>query len=612
MQFKKYFVRIRHMMNQPLLPLNFAMLEQFRGFLDKQEAKLADALLLATIPAISATAGAPVHLHGSGHFRLAQALQIMTSRIRNLHEGEATKKEWASAVSTINQAFWDYVEILEGTIQELFEQMDGVDLNAWSIDYYQIITSFKELLAHRIEDLIWVNKRVEDLLLAYRWISNRQKNVWMLFGKLLSQFTYVLDKSLLTHLFKAEESLNIRFKSFHLSYEAMRVLIPEIQERETRFAGFPVFITLDQEHRNLIIQLYRLVALNEKNAKYKTLNQELLVTTIKNLAKPGFVSAQFRDYIAEIKKTFFRYCLNWQKEFDPAIKKSLLALSQEMDFLKNLIGSYREILLRSDSGPYTKTRWRLTEWIVGQEPRKTRDLLNLLYQIEAINKLFPVVNSKTGLQENWALKKALLKRQIEEVLHEMGQPLSSRNLIQGKAEKLIELIDETDELGGSLGDVRPLVSDVLLRAMHFDAKYQVLNEDPKFHELFDIHKNLMPKLNDPSHEKRIKQFQTILKHIEHWCKKREVSEHIAEIESEEATIHEGLQRFLGALQGQNNLQDDKRYLQMLLEYRYLFSQFFHSLRSFETEGKQLRSQFAFVDHYLEAIALHTPVAWDSV
>lgn len=596
------------MTNTSFSILSFAMLEQFREFLDKQEATLADALLLATIPAIDSKNQAPLHLHGSGHFRLAQALQVMTARIRNLHEGKTTESEWESAVMIINKAFWSYVEVLEGAVQELFNHMDKVDLNGWSEDYYNVVTSFKELLAHRIEDLIWIFKRVEDLAIAYRLICKRQKNIWMIFGRILSRFSNALDKGILENLAKSDEVLAIRYKSFDVSYNALKVLIPEIQEKESRFAGFPVFVTLDQEQRDLIIKLYRLIALNEKNAKLKTLNQQLLVDTLRNVAKAGVVCSNFRQYLASIRKKLFEFCLIWQNEHDPLIQKPIGALEKELDFLKNQIGAYREILARSESRPYGQTRWPLTEWIVGKEPRKTRDLLHLLYQIDSLKKIFPALKhavDRNGLQEGYLLKRSRLKRQMDDVLHEMGQPLSSRNLIQVKADRLIELLDLTDELGGSLGDVRSMITEVLLRAMHFDAKYQVLNDYPRFHEIYAIHEGLLPPLNDVEHNKRLKLFQSIFQHVEHWVRKHEVESHTNELEVDEAAIHESLQEVLGAIQRDNLSNEDKlRFDQMLLAYRYQFSQFFHFLRSFEAEGNAIRNEFTFVDHYLDTMENH--------
>ena len=593
------------MTNTTFSILSFAMLEQFREFLDKQEAALADALLLATIPAIDTKHQAPLHLHGSGHFRLAQALQVMTTRIRNLHEGKTTEIEWESCVLVINQAFWSYVEVLEGAVQELFNQMDKVDLNGWSEDYFNVVTSFKELLAHRIEDLIWVFRRTEDLVIAYRLICKRKKNIWMIFGRLISRFSHALDKGILENLVKSDEVLGIRYKGFGVSYNALKALIPEIQEKESRFASFPVFVNQEPELRDLIIKLYRLIALNEKNAKLKTLNQELLVNTLTNLAKPGLVCANFRRYLTAIKKQLFEYCLTWQKNYDPLILKPILALEKELNFVGNQIGAYREILARYESRPYGQTRWPLTEWIVGKEPRKTRDLLHLLYQIDFYKKIFPALElaiSKNGLQDGYLVKRTQLKRQMDDVLHEMGQPLSSRNLIQVKADRLIELLDLADELGGSLGDVREMITDVMLKAMRFDAKYQVLNDYPRFHEIYAIHEGLLPELNDDAHHKRLKLFQSVIQHVEHWVRQHEVESHVKELEIDEAAIHESLQAFLGAIK-QDDLpaQERQRFERMLLTYRYQFSQFFHFLRSFESEGNVIRNEFAFIDRYLDAI-----------
>lgn len=588
------------MIAKPFLHLSYATLEQFRDFLDKQEAKLADVLLLATSPAINSKTQGPLHLHGSGHFRLSQALQALTTRMRHLREGDTTLSEWRSAVLVINKAFWDYVEVLEEAEKELSHHVEAVDISGWTENFYRIVVSFKELLAHRIEDLIWVTFRVEDLLLTYRSICKKRKNLWMVFGYILKRFSNTLDRAILQHLYAAESALSAQYKAFNTSYEALNSFMPEIKLKEAKFLNFSLWNEKDPEHQRLMIKLYEWIALYEKNSKLEALDPQLILRAIKNVAKPGLMSAIFRECIDGIKKNFFQDCISWQNERDPSIRIHLQTLEEGLDHLKTFIGSYREILLRAESDPYAKTRRRLTEWIVGPEPRKTRDFLQLLYQIDFLKRLFSTLfNSLDRQQTRKASVKGKLRQQIYEVLHEMGQPLSSRNLIQGRAEKLIELIGELDELGSSEGDVHDLITEVLLRALHYDAKYQVLNNDSRFEEIITIHQNLGYPIEDPEHLNRIKVFKSVIKHVENWLKKKEIQNHIHELDLDEGAVQESLQGLLASVQRGSYLEETC--YEMLLEYRYLFSRFFHALRKYETEGKEIRSQFSFVDHYLEAI-----------
>lgn len=588
------------MISKPFLHLSYAMLEQFRDFLDKQESKLADVLLLATSPAINSKTQGPLHLHGSGHFRLSQALQALTSRMRHLQEGDTTPSEWRSAVLVINKAFWDYVEVLEEAEKELYQHIEAVDISGWTENFHRIVVSFKELLAHRIEDLIWVYLRVEDLLLTYRSICKKRKNLWMLFGLILKKFSKTLDRSILRHLSAAESSLATHYKAFNTSYEALNKFMPEIKAKEAKFLNFSLWNEKDPEHQKLMIKLFEWIALYEKNAKLEALDPQLILRAIKNVAKPGLMSTIFRECIEGIKKNFFQDCLAWQNERDPSIRIHLHTLEEGLDHLKTLIGSYREILLRAEADPYAKTRWRFTEWIVGPEPRKTRDFLYLLYQIDFLKKLFSTLYTSLDRQKTVnPYRKGVIKQQIYEVLHEMGQPLSSRNLIQGKAERLIELIGDLDELGGAEGDVHDLITEILLKALHYDIKYQVLNDDSRFEEIITIHRGLSYPIEDPEHLNRMKVFKSVIKHVENWLKKKEVREHIHELDLDEAAVQESLQGFLASVQRGSYLEETC--YEMLLEYRYLFSRFFHLLRSFESEGKEIRSQFSFVDQYLEAI-----------
>lgn len=583
------------MTSKPHLQLSYAMLEQFRDFLDKQEAKLADALLLATVPAINSKTQVPLHLHGSGHFRLSQALQAFTSRMRHLHEGDTSQGEWRTATLVINKAFWDYAEILDEAEKELYQRVEAVDLSGWTDNFYQVVVGFKELLTHRIEDLIWVYHRVDDLLLTYRSICRKNKNLWMLFGSLLKKFSGALDRSILKHLYRTESALAIHYKNFTTSFEAFSVFVPQIREKEAKFLNFSIWNQIDPENQRLMIRLYRWVALYNKNVKLEALDPALILKTIKHTAKPSQMQAIFRECLGALKQSFFQDCLSWQNDRDPSIRIQLETKEEGLDHLKAMISAYREILLQEEA---QKGKWSFTQWFHQSESRKTRDLLSLLYQIDSLKKLFSSFYASVD-KEKIGSKRGVIKQQAYEVLHEMGQPLSSRNLIQAKGEKLIELIAALDELGGSEGDVHELITEILLKALHYDVKYQVLNDDSRFEELYAIHEGFTLSIEDPDHRERIRLFKSVIKHVENWLKKRQIREHAQELDLDEAAVQESLQSLLASAQRGAYLEET--YWQMLLEYRYLFSRFFQFLRGYDAEGKEIRSQFAFVDHYLEAV-----------
>ena len=194
----------------------------------------------------------------------------------------------------------------------------------------------------------------------------------------------------------------------------------------------------------------------------------------------------------------------------------------------------------------------------------------------------------------------------------MSQPLASRSMIHARADQLVKLLQACDELGGSAGDVSNLVGSVLIRALRFDWKYQVLAENPQFNDLVAIHLGFMRRYDDPAHERRMRKLNSMIHLIESWVKQNESFKHGQEIETDINDVKEYLQDFLASVKRslasvQEGKADDKevkeRVSLQLLEIRNLFSKFFYFLRSYESDGKLIRNQFLFVDQYLEAVEL---------
>lgn len=575
---------------------NRAQLEQFRAYLDQQEAKLADALLLAALPA----PGAILHLHGSGHVRLAQGVQILTTRIRELKEADTSSEEWKFAVKGTNHSLGEYVEVLQEAVKELLHQLKQMGLFSWNQDFYEIVAGFKELLSHRIEDLMWVFRRLEELFMAYRATCHKRKNTWVLFGKILRRFTTILDNKLLVKLRDADVLLNTEFKKFKSKFDAFTDFSEKEMEQETLVSRYACLIDLPPDRQSAYLKLYRMLKIWDQNEKGEAvLNQAEIAECIVNLAKAGLITSYFKDYLRVIRQRIFLLSRGWQESYDMALLIPARQLKEELSSLRQVVSTYREVLLRRDP---IKNRW----WFMGQsEHRKTRDLLQLAYEIEMVQKWVHLLLERIekGKVEDHYFRRHALKREMDNLLHEMGQPLSSRGMLQLKAEGLIDLLAKADELGGSMGNVHEMLTDFFLKALRYDSKYQVLHDYPHFEELYAIHKGFMPTLQDSNHDKRMKLFQHVVHHVEYWVKEHAVQEHVNELEFDEVAVQEVLQQLLAAIQRkeppQNN--DWESYYQMLLEYRYLFSCFFHRLRNFEAEGKPIRLQFYFLDQYLDTI-----------
>lgn len=577
-------------------------LERFRAFLDQQEAKLGNSLLMSTLPPPGHMG--TIHLHGSGHFRLTQALQVLSGRVHDLREDQTEVGEWKTAVEIVNKALWDFLTVLEGAVSELITHVEGAGMGSWNEEMYEVSQAFKELLAHRIEDTIWIYRRLEELFFAYRATCKKHKNLWVIFGKFLSPFSTILDKEILNHLFKAEELLSTQFKRFSVSYELYRSFQRKAEELEVKFRSFEVFNELSHAQQEQFLKLYRLICIWEENSRHEALLPQDLLAAIRGLAKPGIYSLLFRDYYRALKTALFDCSLSWQKSWDSGLKVRTDGIKRELQTLGTIITRYRENLLRSDPNPYVRTKWGVSEWAVGPEPRRTRELMQMIFDVEMVMRWcdhLTAAMSKATIGRQ-SIQRQLLMKKMDELLHEMGQPLSSRTVMHAKADQLIGYFEQADELGGSLGEVHGELTDYYLKALRQDCKYQVLFDFPKFQELYAIHEGFLPAFHDPMHAERMKLFKGSLHHIEHWLKEHDIQHHERELEFDEGAIQESLQQLFAAIQRGDlpkggGLSD---YFRMLLEYRYLFSKFFYFLRGYEAEGKWIRKQFLFVDYYLEA------------
>jgi hypothetical protein len=116
---------------------------------------------------------------------------------------------------------------------------------------------------------------------------------------------------------------------------------------------------------------------------------------------------------------------------------------------------------------------------------------------------------------------------------------------------------------------------------------------------------------DPTHAFRLERFRLLFDQIENWVEKGDVYSHVHEIELDMNDMKTYLQDFLATVQRAARDKSHDPFLdetihklrQQLLEYRYLFGQFFFLIMSKSLDGVQLRNQFLFVDQYFESVEI---------
>ncbi len=282
----------------------------------------------------------------------------------------------------------------------------------------------------------------------------------------------------------------------------------------------------------------------------------------------------------------------------------------EIPTLYAVISNYREFLLGSDSNPYVRTRLGFTEWVVGPEPVYSKRLKKLIYETEHIDLLFQeLVHSIEYEPKSFSPEKLeKYSEQVDKLLHEMGQPLTSKNRMHSYVKKILNYIKELDELGTTNPLVVEFIGKTLSKILRTDWKYHVVFEIEDFKDIFKIHQGIVGYSENRQQLNRLHKFKKLISQIEEWIKSKTIQTHFFEIETDMNDIKGYLQDFLAYVQRLKIIEDSNEQLTMineihrqLLEYRYVFGKFFHGLHHNDDEERSLRNQFLFVNQYFESV-----------
>lgn len=427
-----------------------------------------------------------------------------------------------------------------------------------------------------------------------------------------------IDRSLLAHLDKNQEWLRSHFAKFMKRYQAYLTLLEEVDKHVDKLSKYFVLHSLERDTEQKFIELYQLLKLWEINNAAKALPMREINLALQNALSIDKAILLFNDYYKALKANAFATSLNFKgNAFELSadspskthMQEFLANCQMETHTLGASITHYREFLLRSDPNPYVRTRVGFSEGTVDSEPAHTKPLLNLGYDVETLSEIYEKLTQ--------ALKKAAQKRdrvqidaEIQRLLREMEQPLATHRMMRTSAEALLEHLQQLDELGSFDYDMIPYVGKILSKLLRADWRYHVLFGIPLFHQLYAIHTGLTKPVEDWQHVNRLKKFQKLLRQIQDWVKSQKTQAHFYDIELDMNDIKGYLQDFFAHVQRlaldssvkkeAAQAQHDEL-VQELLEYRYLFGNFFYQLRQNESEGLRIRRQFLFVDQYFESV-----------
>ncbi len=600
-----------------LSDLDQKIVDQLEQYLHQKETRLAHQILNSIQPTVLETFS-PLLPFGGGHLKLSEAVEGFTKKVRLLVQGginDIPKDNGERVVKELNEALWEFTEVLEGSVVELFQQIKQVSVDRWHLSISRAVHAIKNMLIHYIEDVMWAIRRLEKPLRDY--CARFQPKGGML-QRLGSYWRSYVDPTLLKNLNQSEAFLKQQYEAFDKRYLDYMHISVKVEDALQKMKNYPILALLDVPEQNLYVDVFRLLKALEINRQPKgTLAQET-IRSLKHLASIDSVVKVLRIYYRELKDAFFNSSLELKGlDKDPAVfKESLEKLKAkvrdyhyELQQLISTMGHYRTFLLKTDPNPYVRTRWGFSEWVVGPEPVKAKKVLNLIYSGEELSggyaRFFKSLDRDLITQQR---HEDQAHQEIEKLLHEMGQPLISRFMMRNRAERLLEQLRECDEMGSARFDTIYYVEEVLSKAMREDWKYHVLHEFPAFHELYRQHQGLSDYIEDPAHAFRMDRFRLLFDQIEEWISKGDIYAHVHEIELDVNDMKTYLQDFLATVQRAVKEKSSDPFLdetiykfkQELLEYRYLFGQFFFVLLAKDGNG-QLRNQFLFVDQYFESI-----------
>ncbi len=523
-------------------------------------------------------------------------------------------------LKTLNKAFWEYAEVLEGCATELFQQLDHTGLEQWHERLSYVLETVADHLLHRMEDLVWSIKRLEHQLWRWRLSFNHsgrgQKKVLQI-SRLWRNF---LDPSLIVYLRKGQEFLRTQVQKFKKRYQSYLHLQGQVEPHLKKIASSQVFVSLDPGVQKNFLKLYRLLKLSELNRAFKELTSKEIAIALRNVLSVDKSLHIFGDYYQGLKKFLLQNSVAIKKkpydffQADPfaknALEHSIVSAQEEVRLLGATSAYYRDFLLKAHPDPYVRTRLGFSEGPVGAEPAQTKPLLNLGYEIESLNEWYDQFLTASRKSPDHRISLAQIDPQIQDALHEMGQPLATYRITRAQAEAILGHLKQLDELGSPDESTIPYVGKTLAKMLRADWKYHAVFGIPLFHQIYAIHEGLTRSIEDRTHQNRLIQFSLIIHRLQEASKSHKMFAIEHERELDISDMKGYLQDFLASVQravSDQELMPEKRqerYVDLanqLLEYRYLFGNFFYQLRQDESEGSSIRRQFFFVDQYFESV-----------
>lgn len=598
---------------QSIMSLDSTIVQLLGRYLDEKEQELAKTVARILFP--------EKELSPENTLTLLSTLEYL-ERLDFHHSSNEDAKIFREAVPAINKTIWQYLETLEGCITELSQQLEGISLEQWHDRLSNVVTDLKELLIHKTENLIWFIRRLEALLWRFRLNSSEGKGIGYYLQPLSKLWTHFLDKNFIPILHKNQEFIRLAYKKFIKRYQGYLKLQTEVSPYMDKLGSYKILQFLGRSSQQQLSKLYMLLKLWELNRNSKELPSKEFNIALRNVLSIDKAIELLKSYYLALKSKLFERSLAIKHQAadilegpddKEAVLNGLKGYQEETHFLANLINQYRDILLRINPDPYVRTRVGFAEPTAGVEPAHTKPLLELTYDTESLHDSYKeLIDAVSKCNSTHLPKVEDLEADIENKLHEMGQPLASAKTLRHKAEFILDKLKALDELGSLNANIIEYSGKTLSKLMRTDWRYNVSFGLPLFHHLYATHLGLVKPISSRQHVNRMMKFNSLISHFTEWVQPQHMQLHAHDIELSINDLKAYLQDFLGSVQhaiSDTNLTSDsdksqlfyEETAQQLLEYRYLFGNFFYHLKLNNEFGTYMRKQFLFVDQYFESI-----------
>lgn len=546
---------------------------------------------------------------------LAEAYEGLVKLLREKRRGELSR----ALLTQIELLLTEHVELLSGSVKELFYLVDAMPIEKRGRPTLDVVKALCSSLESHIEALLSLIWRLDQQL--NESVGKANKSIWRHF-QARWQGSHQINRTLILSLRASLRYLKTNYRLAASSLAAYSALHEKAEYATADLGNYRILHSLEEESQSCVRSLFLLLKMWEINKSTKLLPQHDIERALRLTFSPIEVESALKGYTRGLKQALFEWARAFKREGSTffthllgrtQIKEQLSLYHEELQTLKKMTGLYRQFLYSIHPGGERKL-WGLLLWRAAAEPLVAKRLESLVNEVIFCDNLYEQMNAslaKEAPQPRGAAIR-LVEGEVGRILREIGQPLASRAIQKQGIDELLVLIQQMDELGSFDQKAVDYIDNLFNTMLRLDWKYHLLSENSLFQELYEVHQQLaMPSL-EPTHLRRKHHFFQITAEIVRWLADGDEHNHAQQIESHLSELRGDLQNFLAKVQRQvkhaiDGAEGDSpevvisNTFRQLLDYRYLFANFFARLQREEGKDPTFRQQLLFIDQYFDTV-----------